>query len=857
MGWSKVRGIGAGLAVAAVLVIGATITAGYFYLQRSASVPSGTVEVGTDQLTAPVHVQVDEYGVPYLDASTLEDLFFAQGYQHAVDRLFQMELLRRTASGRLAEIFGRAALPVDRLVRTLDLWGAAGRSAEALSAEERRLVEAYAAGVNARLRIGPEPLPPEFVILGFEPEPWTPRASLALGKVMALDLSPWSHELNRFHASQVLPPEKFEFVRPRYPEWAPTILADTVEIPSLPSRRSGAAGSVPGEPRTDARGGERTETEGGWDPVAWLSRISPFRASNAWAIAGSRTASGAPILANDMHLGLQAPPTWYLMNLRAGPGYRVAGFSLPGVPGIVVGLTPHVAWGFTNAVVDDMDFSVERVSSDGDRYRRGGAWRQFAVRRETIRVRGRDEPVVHRVRLTSRGPLITDAVTGLGQPLSVRWAASRATTELRGLLAMNRARDADQFDRAVQQFNSPQQNVVYATADGNIGYRMSGSVPLRHSPRGGSLSLTRAESAGDDTVTRSSWKGFWPSHRLPSVRDPEAGYLATANNLQAPNLFGVVGTEYPLPFRARRLVDRLGARRGWDVSSTVELQRDVRSLMAERLVGRAVRSARRAGEDSAAAVLEAWDREVAPDRRGATLFYLWLYRLRDLVAADEFAANEGDPDSRAPGARPREAARAASPSGRTYFPDGALLRLLESGGAGNPWIDDVRTERTETLAELEERAARHAAAAADGRIWGEVHREVHEHPLGRVPWLDALVGFDVGPVPGPGGPHTLRPGDRRAWAPMDGTASTPPLISRHGPSERFVAEMVPGGRSRGHFLIPTGQSGNPFSRHYRDLLPRWREGRLVSVPLGAERILARSVGGYRLAPLDGGETPAR
>lgn len=840
----RIRRIGVGLAAALLLAAGVGVTAGYFYLRSSADPPKGTLRVEGDALSAPVQVQVDAYGVPYLSASTQEDLFFGQGFAHASDRLFQMEILRRTAAGRLSEIFGPAALDVDRVVRTLDLWGAAGRSVAALSAEERRLMEAYAAGVNAGIRHRADPLPPEFVILGFEPDPWTPRASLAVGKVMALDLSPWSHELDRSHAYRVLPEEKFAFVEPRYPAWAPTILSDTIPVPvprEADGRSSGAgegdggASDTVGDP---AAGPGRRVDPGGdgdrWEPVAWLTALAPFRSSNAWAVSGVRTASGRPLLANDMHLGLQAPPTWYIMSLRAGSTYRVAGFSLPGVPGIVVGLNPDVAWGFTNGVVDDMDFTVERLDSDGRRYRDGDQWHQLVVRPETLRVRGRDQPVLHRVRETSRGPLITDAVPGLDVSLSVRWTAASATTEFRGLLAMNRARDAESFDGAVMRLSSPQQNVVYATAEGIVGYRLSGRVPLRSEGARGAIPR---DARRHPTV----WRGFWSPAQLPAGRDPTRGYLATANNLQAPNLFGVLGTDYPLPFRARRIVDRLESRGDWDVASTVELQRDTRSLLAGRLRDRAVAAARRAGEDSAAARLQRWDLHADTDRPGASLFYLWLYRLRDLVAADEYASQGEVPVAR----------------GRTYFPDEALLRLLESDGTGNPWVDDVGTPEVETLTELEERAARHAAEAAGGRPWGEVHLEQHAHPLGRVEWLDVMVGFDVGPLSGPGGPYTVRPDDQRLWSEMDGSAGRPPAVGRYGPSERFVAEMIPDGRSQGHFLVPTGQSGNPFSPHYRDLLSRWKEGRLLRVPLDSAGIANRVLRGYQLAPRESPETPVR
>lgn len=826
-----------GAAVAALVVLaGFAATGGYFYLRSSLQSPSGAVAVPSATEGGPgsrVRVRVDDRGVPRVRADTLPDALFAQGWLHASHRLWQMELLRRSARGRLAQIFGPQALPVDRLSRTLDLWGAAGRALRSLDPGERELLGAYAAGVNARIGSWDGAWPPEFVVLGIEPGSWSARASLAVGKLMALDLTFWETELSRWHASRTLPPEKLRFLDAGYPEWAPTILADSVPLPEGVGPAPGvevppAPDSLPPRP-VDASGGGRRDSSGAevgdagrWDPLAFLGGLSARSASNAWVVDGEHTRSGHPILANDMHLDLRAPATWYLASLSAGRGYAAGGLTLPGVPGVVVGFNRGVAWGFTNGMVDDIDFAVEEVGPAGRRYRDGDTLRPFAVRPETIRVRGRDSPAVHRARSTARGPVISDAVDGLEGILSARWVPAETAGELRGLLAMNRAGTAAEFDSAVREFSSPHQNVVFADRRGNTGYRLSGRIPIRP---GWSGALPVAASRWDG-----GWSGLWPPAAHPAGRNPERGYFATANNLQAPGLYGVVGRDYPLPFRARRLVDRLSAGGSWTPESTVALSRDVRSLFADRVLDRAVAAARRAGADSAAARLSAWDRRVDTGSRGAPLFYAWLYALRDRIAADEYGGG-----------------------GRwAYFPDGALLRILEVGGDGDDggaraWVDDAETPERETLAELEEGAMEDAVHAVGDRSWGDLHREVHRHPLGRVAWLDALFGFDVGPYPGPGASHTLRPDDYGRWGDIGGGSWRPPWISDYGPTERFVAELRPDG-PEARFLLPTGQSGNPFSDHYRDMSERWRDGELIPVSLPGDRQEGEGGRSYVLTP---------
>lgn len=808
------RGLGGKLVfvfAGALFLAASAVTIAYFYLQSSRQELEGTIRVSG--LRDPVTVVMDSFAIPHLYAVSERDLFFAQGFVHASERLWQMEMFRRVAQGRLAELFGERALGADRLLRTLNLWGAAEKSLGALGEEARGIIESYAAGVNARIASWNGPLPPEFVILGIEPEPWEPLSTVAIGKVMAFNLSAWRTELARFHAHAILPPEKAAYLPPPYPGWGATILRDSVPIP-YERKEGGFAwapedGELAADPVSDAA--SRLEWKRTYQILARLG----FHASNAWAVGRDRTAHGGSLLASDMHLGLDAPAKWYIQALHAEEtGYHVAGVSLPGAPGVVVGYNRGVAWGFTNGMTDDMDFSIEELNPDGTAYREGDGWLAFMVSPDTIWVRGREAPVVHPVRRTVRGPVITDVLPPLGATLSVLWVADRGSTEFEGLLRMNRATDADEFDAAVQAFDSPQQNVIYATSDGTIGYRLSGTVPL-HRDADGSLPI-EFDRIGD------WWSSFWPPSSLPAGREPDEGFIASANNLQAPNLFGFLGSDYAAPFRAGRISERLATGSRWTWEEMAALQHDTHSGLADRVGARAAAAARRAGEDSVALLLEAWDRDVGLDSRAASLFYAWFYRLRELVAGDEY---EGEPWEE--------------------FPTMAFLRILEEGDG--PWVDDVRTDTLETLFGLEERAIRDAVEATGMRPWGELHFERSVHTLGRSALIERIFRLNVGPYASPGGPNTVRPDDYLRWSSLDSTSWIPPYVGDYGPSERFVAVMGEEG-STGYLLLPTGQSGNPFSAHYRDMSQRWSEPRLIPVPLTKRDVEDRAVRRFQLRP---------
>lgn len=736
----------------------------------------------------------------------------AQGFVHASERLWQLEMYQRVAQGRLAELFGEPALGADKLLRTLDLWGAAEKELATLPQPALELIEAYAEGVNARLVSWRGPWPPEFAILGVEPQPWSPQASLAIARIMTFDLAKWQGELDRIEALARLPATHRPALTPRYPAWGPTILQDRPGEPGIPEDETASATSAqskdaifPDKYAYRTRLAEGTPTSPPpLDPLGFLSGLG-LTASNSWALGPSRTADGHPMLANDTHLGLRAPSTWYLNAISITESDRhVAGFSIPGAPAVVLGLSRRMAWGFTNGSIDDADFVAETVSEDGSRYLNDETWLPFDVRRERIEVRGREQAVAWNVRRTVRGPIITDAIPAGGLALSMLWTGFQERGPFQALLNINRARTSEEMHAAGRRFSQPHQNLLYASVAGSIGYRLTGSVPLRpDSAVGAVVSSPEAWPEG--------WTEYLDEDSFPAWVDPPSDYISTANNLQRRAAFGRIAREYVPPFRARRIDDAVSRASGWTVDDMRRLQLDSQSLWAGRTRQRAVAAARRIGAEDLAEALAHWDLALETRSRGAAPFFVWLYRLRALVAADELGEDG-------------------------VFPAFAFVQMLEEGDAPGSqlalWADDVRTPETETFAQWEEEAARTAAAWTDAR-WGEAHVERSAHPLGSVAWLDRLFSFHVGPYPARGGPYTLRASDGSLWSPLDSTSWNPPWTGETGVSQRFVARMdtyAP----RGYFFLPTGQSGNPLDRHYRDMAARWAEGFLVEISPGEE-----------------------
>jgi penicillin amidase len=742
--------------------------------------PQREGEVHVAGIAARVEVWRDSMGVAHVWAESESDLLFAQGFVHAQERLWQMELARRVVRGRLAEALGGALVPSDRFLRTIGLWRAAQDQERALDDASRTLLEAYAAGVNAAVAARDGLLPPEFLALGIAFEPWTVLHSLAMEKLMAWDLALYGHAASLTNATARLGPAKAVHLSPGEPAWWPTIIEEGVPEP-------------PGE------------------AAALLDAFSITRASNAWVVGGTRTASGKPVLANDMHLSLQAPSLWYLMALH-GPDIDVTGMTLPGTPFVIAGHSRAVAWGFTNASLDDLDFFlIRRDSVDPLGYHVRDGIARMRVVAETVYVRGASQPDVFDVHLTRHGPVLSSVQDPAGTDLvAMRWAAHDPSRTFSAIAAFNRARSADDVVDAVRSFDNPHQNVVYADTAGTFGYVMGGRIPVRGAGRPPPALPVPGWSGDWD------WSGYLPAERHPAVRNPARGFIVTANNRQtAGDIADRISNHWEMPWRAARIRSLLAPATALTADDAHRMQLDVFDMLAERYRPLAVNAARDAALDDAARTLVEWDLEARADAHGAALFYAWYERLRADARESLYGTDDG------------------------WLPRNAFNALLDRQEL--PWTDDPAT----AFRTAAQRAVVFADSFAAARRWGDVHDVAAAHALAASRLLDRLFGLTLGPAPADGSPTTVNVSHYDPGA--QGDALAPPWTGTAGASQRHVVDLgdIDGA---GGFILAGGQSGLPFERHYRDMWPLWQRGGLWRVPLDRAAAQARTVQRLVLIP---------
>ena len=766
-----------------LLVLAALAAAGaYLHLRRSLPTLEGEIEVAG--LGAPVEILRDAYGIPHIFAGSVEDAQLALGFVHAQDRLWQMEMNRRIGSGRLAELLGPASLDTDRFLRTLGVRRVAEANLRHYDKATLRQLEAYAAGVNAFL--GTEPvLPPEFWIVGATPEPWTPVDSVVWTKMMAWDLSGnWRNELLRLRMAK-LPRARIEEFFPPYPGDAP------VRLPELLTN----SGSDPDLRYTNS--GSDPEFGGG--------------ASNSWVVSGERSASGKPLLANDPHLGLTAPSVWYFAHLYA-PGLDAIGATLPGVPGILLGRNRHIAWGFTNTGPDVQDLYLEKPGA------------RFTLIADLIKVKGAaDEPIT--IRVSRHGPVISDVSRAAreaappGHALALAWTAfAEDDLTLQAGLKLARARNWGQFLAALRDFHGPQQNVTYADIEGNIGFIAAGRVPVR---KPGNALAGLAPAPGWDS--RYDWAGFIPFDELPRAYNPASGSIVTANHkIVPPDYPHHITSEWQPPYRARRIEELLAAVPKHGAPSFARIQIDTVSLAARELLPHLLKTRSNAEKSrDALQLLAAWDGTMAAERAEPLILVAWWRELTRALFADELG----------------EAFRAAWAT-RAVF----VGNVLADRDGQSRWCDNVRTPRKESCAEILSQSLEAALADLEQRYgadprrwkWGEAHEARQRHrPFSRHPWLRRW--FDIA-VPSPGDAYTLNVG-RSEFA--DEAA---PYANRHAASLRAIYDLADPQDSL--FIHPGGQSGNPFSRHYRSFAAAWARGEYA--PMVSERPRLEAAGAQRL-----------
>ncbi|MCC6212331.1 MAG: penicillin acylase family protein [Burkholderiales bacterium] len=805
----------ASLWLAALLCLAAA--AAYAYLRQS--LPKSEGEIQLSGLAAPVQVLRDRYGVPHIHAGSAPDASFALGFVHAQDRLWQMEMSRRIAAGRVAEVVGPAGLETDRFMRTLGVRRAAEANLRTLDAETRELLESYAAGVNAFLATGPV-LPVEFWLTGVRPEPWSPADSVGWIKMMAWDLGGnWRDELMRMRLAKTLPMARIHEFLPPYPGEPPPALPDLKELyGSLERDAVRLAGERWGQTPFVLHSGSDPIFPGS-DPIFPGAKIDSdpiFQAneglgSNNWVVAGARSESGKPLLANDPHLGLTAPPVWYFAQLSA-PGMNVIGATLPGVPGVILGRNERIAWGFTNTGPDVQDLYLEKLDAAGGYLAPGGA-RPFEVIEETIRVKGA-EPERLRVRVTRHGPVISDVLrpaqelTPRGHVLAFSWTALLADDRsMQAALKIARARDWESFLAAAKDFQTPQQNMVYADIEGNIGFVAAGRVPLRKADND-----LKGMAPAPGWLEKYDWAGFIPFEELPRSFNPQGGAILTANHrITPPGYAHLISSSWEPPFRADRIQALLDATPKHSVPSFARMQADVTSLAMRELLPKLL--ATRPRSEPARKALETlrrWDGAMAAERAEPLIAWAWWRELTRAIYADELG----------------EAFR-QNWLARAVF----LSKVLSGDAEAARWCDDARTPALETCEEqlsqsldaaLADLARRYGDDPSRWR-WGEAHAARHEHrPFGRQPLLARL--FDIS-VPSPGDTYTVNVGRNRM------ADEALPYANRHAASLRAIYDLSDLEKSL--YIHSGGQSGNVLSDHYRAFSEAWAKNEYI--PMRAER----------------------
>ncbi|MBK0400206.1 penicillin acylase family protein [Limibaculum sp. M0105] len=815
-----------GLALVAALVgLGAAL--GAYLVTRSLPDPNATVSL--EGLDAPVSVIRDANAVPHIRAASARDAAFALGVVHAQDRLWQMEVARRAAQGRLSAILGERTVALDRLVKVLDIYGHARRSVDEQTPETQEALAAYAAGVNAWIRhVDREALgrgAPEFFLFGEEGlSPWTEADSLAVLKMMALRLSAAARsEVRRGRFLLSLPPERVRDILPDYPGPAVTTpprfaeLFDGARFAGLPA------------PRHD-------------DPL--LSLLGPVDrpesagASNVWAVDGSRSATGKPLLASDPHLWLSAPSLWYLADIQGGD-LAVIGGTLPGTPLVLIGRNRTLGWGMSTTTADDQDLYIERVNPDDPgSYLSPDGWQPFSSRRIRIDVRG-SEPIVETVLETRNGPVLShdmlgvDAITPEGHVAALRWTALETPDRtMSAMMALMRATDAGEIEAAAAMALAPAQNVIFS--DGrDIGMVVAGALPRR---RADSPSQGRVPSPG--WLAETEWQGLRPARENPRILAPATGAVANANNRITEAAFpDNISFDWDAPYRIRRLEKELSARDFHSRDSFVALQNDAVSEMARAVLPLVARelwwrgpaetdvpSGEPARRARALELLANWSGDMDRHTPEPLIFSEWMRQLTRRLAADELGPLFGEIE----GPRPLFVERV----------------FLDIDGAG-VWCDVDKTPEVETCAEMASlafddamaRLTRDYGTNIDGWRWGAAHLAEQKHtPLGYLAPIGLLFSVT----------HETSGGDYTILRGQSSGKGSEPFANIHASGLRVVYDFADLDRSL--MIISTGQSGHPFSRHYDDLGDLWARGDMISMSMMDDEAQAGALGTMTLLP---------
>ncbi|WDE02355.1 penicillin acylase family protein [Thalassomonas actiniarum] len=772
----------------------------YSFLLQSLPQKEGTVRL--QGLDSAVKVIRDENAIPHILADNDLDAFFALGYVHAQDRLWQMNFSIRLATGRLSEILGRDSLNSDKFMRTLGIYRASEQALLSLDERSRRTLEAYAKGINAWIKEG-HTLPLEFQILDAEPELWEPVNSIALIKLMAynlgglnsgreLTLSALIKELGVDNANELMPNVNAQ----SFPDTETAGLIDKDIILGLLAQNEQV------QPQFNV-GGEGL-------------------GSNAWVVSGEYTQSGLPLLASDPHLGVEIPAVWYLAEIQ-GDELHVTGATYPGAPIVLMGQNESIAWGTTNMLADAQDLYVVRTNDlNEDQYKVDGQWLDMEVEEELIHVKSDFPqfltdpipPVKWQVRSTRHGPLISDAIGRSERPLALRWSAlDEQDKTFQSFLDINYADDWTSFKSAFEGYAAPALNFIYADNKGDIGLFAAGNIPIRHHSNG------RIPVPGWNS--KYEWDGYIPTDSLPHILNPEQGYIANANNKNHTADYPyLISNIWAAPFRVERINKTIESYidkgKKITVQDFIDLQGDEGSLQVQQLLpfllSLAPQSAR---QESVISKLKGWDGVLSGDSEEAVVYQVWLRHFNTLLLSDDMRGS----------ALHEERANGLQGFLSVLKPTFINNAVNQSDSLQFDWCDQITTEKPETCEELALIALNGAIDEIDRQIggnkkWGDVHETYYPHLVFTNSQLLSSI-FDRG-IEGSGDRYTVNSGNWRYTE--DGEYRT-------GSSANYRQIVDLSDRTKGGFINNTGQSGNVISGHYDDNIKPFKQLKLWPMQL--------------------------
>ena len=817
--WKKVL---IGISVSVVVIVMVLFALSFFMLKRS--LPNYDGERKLQGLHNKVEIYRDAFAVPLIKADDDGDAAFALGYVHAQERLFQMDIARRAGEGRLSEILGAKTIPTDQMFRTVGIYKNVKMNYDKLNPVSKKILEAYSNGVNSYLKEAKGKYPVEFDILGYDPYLWKPEHSLMIAKLMGWELNiSWWTDLTFFQLVQKFGAEKAKELLPDFPENSPTI---------IPSDIKGFASITTDLIKVDRQFRNLT------------GFVGTHIGSNNWIVNGKRSTSGKPIIANDPHLAFTAPARWFFAIIRSND-WNAEGFTIPGLPAIVIGKNQNIAWAMTNVMADDADFYVEKIDSSGRNYFLNGSWRQLTVDKDTIHVKDSSN-VIYEIKRTHRGPIISDIHpfkilypnTGVETAqMSMRWTGQEFSDEMFAAISINKSKNWNDFKNAVGYFTVPGQNFVYGDVNGNIGYICAAKLPIR--------STNSSTLINDGTTDVNDWKGFVPYEEMPKLFNPPQNYIASANNKTMENFKYHISNIWEPSSRIERITELLNSKPRQSAEDFKKYQNDFISPYAKKITNYIISSfdSVKITDKNLTLTLELfknWDYEMDPKSQVPTIYTRFFQNLIKNIFYDEMGED-----------LLKEYVFIAN------VPYRIVPSMLEKNNSS--FFDDIGTPQIETRDEIIRKSLVDALSDLENKSgmeiknwqWGDIHKVTLKHMFHNIsPLLDKII--NIGPF-SIGGDGTTIFNTEYSFPEL--FEKSPNLTRPHrsepysnilGPSMRYIFDFADPDHLE--FILPTGQSGHFMSDHYKDMSDMWLKGKYIRLSLREEEFVKSSKQVLRLIP---------